>query len=105
MPSAPRAPSDPSPKLCKSCSACNAAFPRQDQLMTTSPILMSSVETLRAALKLSSRAGLSETMQLEIPKLWRWDRFNSDFIALAHRHQEPPLQANGGGPWTIWLML
>jgi len=28
-----------------------------------------------------------------------------DFIALAHRHQEPPVAANNGGPWTTWLML
>jgi phage terminase large subunit-like protein len=34
-----------------------------------------------------------------------WLRFDSDFIALAHRHQEPPAAANNGGPWTIWLML
>ena len=32
-------------------------------------------------------------------------RFDKDFIALAHRHQEPPLLGNGGGPWTTWLML
>ncbi len=32
-------------------------------------------------------------------------RFDKDFIALAHRHQDPPLRANGGGPWTTWLML
>ena len=29
----------------------------------------------------------------------------SDFIALAHRHQEPPAVANNGEPWTTWLML
>ena len=34
-----------------------------------------------------------------------WLRFDSDFIALAHRHQEPPAAANNGGPWTTWLML
>ena len=32
-------------------------------------------------------------------------RFDRDFIALAHRHQEPPACANNGGPWTTWLML
>jgi phage terminase large subunit-like protein len=32
-------------------------------------------------------------------------RFASDFITLAHRHQEPPAQANGGGPWSTWLVL
>lgn len=42
---------------------------------------------------------------VEKAQLHRWLRFRRDFIALAHRHQEPPLCANGGGPWTIWLML
>ncbi|HEY1473371.1 MAG TPA: terminase family protein [Pseudolabrys sp.] len=40
-----------------------------------------------------------------MPELRRWRRLNSDFIALAHRHQEPPAFANNGGPWTTWLML
>jgi phage terminase large subunit-like protein len=40
------------------------------------------------------------------PSLHRWIlRLDRDFITLAHRHQEPPLHANGGGPWTTWLML
>jgi phage terminase large subunit-like protein len=43
-------------------------------------------------------------MLAEIP-LRPWLRFASDFIALAHRHQEPPAHANNGGPWTTWLML
>ena len=30
---------------------------------------------------------------------------DSDFAALAHRHQEPPVAANNGGPWTTWLVL
>jgi phage terminase large subunit-like protein len=34
-----------------------------------------------------------------------WVRLADDFIALAHRHQEPPAHANNGGPWTTWLML
>ena len=32
-------------------------------------------------------------------------RLDKDFITLAHLHQEPPLRANGGVPWTTWLML
>src|SRR5215510_11592269 len=32
-------------------------------------------------------------------------RLDRDFITFAHRHQEPPPHANGGGPWTTWLML
>lgn len=40
------------------------------------------------------------------PALQRWMlRLDRDFIALAHRHQEPPLHANRGGAWTTWLML
>jgi phage terminase large subunit-like protein len=32
-------------------------------------------------------------------------RLDSDFVTLAHRHQEPPALANNGGPWTTWLVL
>lgn len=32
-------------------------------------------------------------------------RLNRDFVALAHRHQEPPACAANGDPWTTWLML
>ncbi len=28
-----------------------------------------------------------------------------DFITLAHRHQEPPLVAANGKPWTTWMVL
>ena len=34
-----------------------------------------------------------------------WTRFDKDFIALAHRYQEPPARANNGGPWTSWIAL
>ena len=44
-------------------------------------------------------------MLTEIPDLLVWTRFASDFISLAHAHQEPPLRANNGAPWTTWLML
>lgn len=37
------------------------------------------------------------------PRLWT--ALGHDFITLAHVHQEPPLHANNGGPWTTWLML
>ena len=40
-----------------------------------------------------------------IPQPSRWARLDSDFITLAHRHQEPPAAANNGGPWTTWLAL
>ena len=32
-------------------------------------------------------------------------RLSDDFAVLAHAHQEPPLAANNGGPWTTWLAL
>jgi phage terminase large subunit-like protein len=37
------------------------------------------------------------------PEVAPW--LDRDFVALAHTHQEPPLAANNGGPWTTWLML
>jgi len=43
-------------------------------------------------------------MLMEMPLL-PWLRAARDFIALAHAHQEPPLAANNGAPWTCWLML
>src|SRR5262245_23369017 len=75
-------------------------------MMTTClPISMNSVESLRAALKLSSQADLVAEMMTD-PSLHRWMlRLDKDFVTLAHRHQEPPLCANGGGSWTTWLML
>jgi len=44
-------------------------------------------------------------MLAAIPQPWRWAKLDSDFITLAHRHQEPPHAANNGGPWTTWLAL
>jgi phage terminase large subunit-like protein len=44
-------------------------------------------------------------MLKELLSLRHWMRFDRDFIALAHRHQEPPLAANNGRAWTTWLML
>lgn len=44
-------------------------------------------------------------MQTEMMPLRQWMRLADDFITLAHAHQEPPLHANNGGPWTTWLML
>ena len=40
-----------------------------------------------------------------LPDLPWWMTLASDFITLAHAHQEPPVCANNGGPWTTWLML
>lgn len=34
-----------------------------------------------------------------------WTRLDSDFATFAHPHQEPPLRASNGGPWTTWLVL
>ena len=44
-------------------------------------------------------------MLAEMPALRRWMRLDKDFVTLAHCHQEPPLCANNGGPWTTWLAL
>ena len=66
---------------------------------------MNSVAILRAALTRLSRAGLTQAVLAEIPHLRQWTRLDSDFITLAHAHQEPPVAANSGGAWTTWLML
>src|SRR5262245_8150442 len=106
MPSAPRGPCRASRKLFKNCSACSAPFPKPDYMMTTfPPISMNSVQSLRGALKHLSQAGLTRQLVAD-PALHRWiRRLDRDFITLAHRHQEPPACATGGGPWTTWLML
>jgi phage terminase large subunit-like protein len=44
-------------------------------------------------------------MLTEIPNLLLWTRFASDFISLAHLHQEPPAFGSNGAEWTTWLML
>src|SRR6185437_4636080 len=69
------------------------------------PAPMPSVTNLRAVLKRSWRAGRTRTMLSKPADLRAWLRFDRDFIALAHCHQEPPAAANNGGPWTTWLML
>src|SRR6478609_8802192 len=106
MPSERHARSLASPKPCRSCSTCNARSrrPSSKMMMTCLPTSMNSVTNLRAALMRSSIAGLEGPMLSELP-LRPWVRFDRDFIALAHRHQEPPAVANNGGPWTTWLML
>ncbi len=44
-------------------------------------------------------------MLKKVEPLHLWVQFRRDFIILAHQHQEPPLCANGGFPWTTWLMM
>src|SRR4029079_13905422 len=75
-------------------------------MMTTClPISMNSVTSLRDALKHLSQAGLVAEM-LSDPRIFRsMSRLASDFITLAHPHQEPPQRANVGDHWTTWLML
>src|SRR5262249_48279637 len=106
MPNAPLARSPISPKYCKNFSVCSALVPRQDLMMTTCPLIsMNFVESLRAALTRSSRAGLTHALMMH-PSLQRsMRRLNKDFVVLAHIHQEPPALASGGGPWTTWLVL
>ena len=74
-------------------------------MTTCPPISMNSVLSLRDALKHLSQAGLVAEM-LRNPRILRcMQRFDSDFITLAHSHQEPPSRANNGDHWTTWLML
>src|SRR5690349_4133505 len=75
-----------------------------DQPMTCQPTSMNSVINLRDALELSLKAGLGEALLTEI-SLHDWIQFDKDFVTLAHRHQEPPILANGGRPWMTWLVL
>src|SRR5215470_2541879 len=106
MPNAPPARSPTSPKYCRNCSACSARFHKQDLMMTTSPLIsMNSVMNLRAALMSLSKAGLTHEMVRHSSMQGWLPRLAGDFITLAHRHQEPPAVANGGGPWTTWLVL
>jgi phage terminase large subunit-like protein len=51
-----------------------------------------------------STAGLVEACTGEFPAT-TGRRARDDFASLAHPHQEPPLCANNGGPWTTWLAL
>jgi phage terminase large subunit-like protein len=60
---------------------------------------------LRAELRRSWKAGTLLEMQAAIPGPRRWRTFASDFPILAHDFQQPPEAANGGGPWTVWLVL
>jgi len=73
--------------------------------MTFQPTSMNSVAILRAALTRLSRAGLTQEMVGDPSLLSRLLQFTTDFISLAHRHQEPPPFANSGRPWTTWLVL
>src|SRR5687768_5310147 len=64
----------------------------------------SSVECLRAALKLLCAAGLTEPY-LSQETFPAQIRLHHDFANFAHRHQEHRDKANGGEPWTTWLIL
>jgi phage terminase large subunit-like protein len=52
-----------------------------------------------------SQAGLALEALAEMSARELWTRLASDFIALAHAHQEPPALAQNGRDWTTWLML
>src|SRR3977135_404674 len=64
----------------------------------------SSVERLRAALKLLCEAGLTETY-LQKEFIPAQVRLADDFAPFAHAHQEHRTAGNSGGPWTTWLIL
>jgi phage terminase large subunit-like protein len=66
---------------------------------------MNSVESLRDAYELSCQSDALEEMLNTEAWLRRWLRAERDFVSLAHLHQEPPVAANNGGPWTTWLAL
>ncbi|TMJ04737.1 MAG: ATP-binding protein [Alphaproteobacteria bacterium] len=66
---------------------------------------MSFVANLRGALTRLSQAGLTQDALQRPDLLAGAIRCDSDFITLAHAHQEPPQFANNGGPWTTWLAL
>ena len=75
-------------------------------MMTTTPqTSMSFVANLRGALTRLSQAGLTQDALQRPDLLAGAIRCDSDFITLAHAHQEPPQFANNGGPWTTWLAL
>src|SRR5712691_4212494 len=75
-------------------------------MMMTTPLqtLTSSVESLRDELKSYDEEGLLiEALAASTPKfLHNLDRC---WPAWAHRHQTPPVFAQGGKPWTTWLIL
>jgi phage terminase large subunit-like protein len=85
-------------------SAANPILEKMTSMTTCLPTSMSSVASLRAALRRSSRASRTTKMLRTIAPRW-WRRLDRDFIALAHRHQVPPGAANNGAPWTTWLVL
>jgi phage terminase large subunit-like protein len=65
---------------------------------------MNIVSNLRDEFENSLEVELLDEMVAAQP-LRLWKALEHDFIVLAHAHQEPPLHANNGGPWTTWLML
>jgi phage terminase large subunit-like protein len=56
-----------------------------------------------AALSSNGKRALLEFLVQENPK-WL-EAIGADFDALAHDYQRPPRLANGGKPWTTWLIL
>lgn len=72
--------------------------------MICPPTSMNIVSSLRDRLNASFKAGSLPELMASLP-FSLLKAFEQDFIARAHAHQEPPLHANNGGPWTTWLML
>src|SRR5437868_3334526 len=75
-------------------------------MMTTTcpPTWTNSVTNLHGAYAHLCKAGLEKAFAAQL-KARTTLRSSRDFAALAHPHQEPPLAANNGGPWTTWLVL
>ena len=65
---------------------------------------MSSAADLHDAYGLLCKHELEETFATEVPprEAIRWEH---DFAAWAHPHQQSPLTADNGEPWTTWLVL
>src|SRR6185437_11002155 len=73
-------------------------------MTTCSPTSTPAVTRLRDVLMPFSRNGWTR----RLVGTWGEDTVafvETDFAPLAHMHQIPPLHANGGGPWTTWLLL
>jgi phage terminase large subunit-like protein len=66
---------------------------------------MSSVALLRAEFMHLSQAGLLERFLTDSLKRSGLRLIEHDFATFAHAHQDVPLAANDGGPWTTWLIL
>src|SRR5689334_8081566 len=71
--------------------------------MKDRPTSTISAASLRARLMELSPAEANELLANQNAE--ELDCFRTDFDLFAHRHQEAPALAQGGAPWTTWLLL